>query len=244
MKNVMTAIAGLGLAVCLSGSAHAAGPNLVTNGDFESLTNGIGQIGYNTDATGWYTNGYNFAFSGNTADSTGSSGSYGHLELWGPSNGSANGLGASPTGGNYIGADGAFEVGAITQTISGLQVGKTYNVDFSWAAAQQKGYDGDTTDKWTVGLGDEKYDTAVVSLPSHSFSGWMHQTFTYTATSTSETLSFLATGTPAGVPPFALLDGVSVTATPEASSVISVFAGMMFLGVIMLRGARAKKSIS
>ena len=58
------------------------------------------------------------------------------------------------------------------------------------------------------------FNTASGSAPG-SFSGWMTESFKFTANSTSELLSFLAVGTPSGnVPPFALLDGVSLTAVP------------------------------
>ena len=135
------------LAACVStlaiSSAHAA--ELVKNGNFESSTHGTGQLGYNTDATGWSTRGYNFLFYGNTADSAGASGVYGYLPLWGPSSpygGSNNGYVASPDGGYFIGADGAFGVDAVKQTINGLVAGAKYKVSFQWAAIQQAGYSG------------------------------------------------------------------------------------------------------
>lgn len=239
-KNVTATLVALGLAVSLAGGARAA--NLVQNGDFEILSNGTGQLGYNTDATGWTTNGYNFVFASGTADTTGSNGSFGGLQLWGPNNGSANGLPAtSPTGGNYVGADGAFEVGSIDQTIHGLTAGHQYEVSFDWGAAQQRGFDGATTDMWTVSLGNESHNTAIDSIDSHGFSGWQHQSFVYTADSDTEVLKFLATGTPDGVPPFALLDGVSLKAVPEASTTVSLFIGFVVLGAF-LRRARAKKA--
>jgi hypothetical protein len=78
---------------------------------------------------------------------------------------------------------------------------------------------------------------------NHGFSGWQLQTFDFTANSTSELLSFLAVGTPTGVPPFALLDGVSLTAdtvgtesAPEPGSVVLLVGGLMgLMGVCRLR---------
>lgn len=109
-----------------------------------------------------------------------------------------------------------------------MTVGHTYQLSFYWAGAQQSGFTGATTDKWTASLGAQSFDTSVVALPSHGFTGWSQQTFTYTATSTSELLSFLATGTPSGVPPFALLDGVSLVDTSVPSVPDSASTGVLF----------------
>lgn len=207
-KTKAAGIAALVLLICAPGTGHA---DLILNGGFETLTNGFGQIGYNTNATGWQTTGYNFVFGPGTADTTGVTGSDGPLSLWGPGNGSANGLpSSSPNGGNYIAADGAYEIAPITQTVNGLTVGKTYQLSFDWAAAQQSGFNGPTTDQWIVSFGNMTLSTPVLSIPSHGFSGWQTQSFDYVASSSSEVLSFLANGTPSGVPPFALLDGVTI----------------------------------
>jgi len=101
----------------LAAPAHAN--NLVTNGSFESLTNGTGQISNgtgaagpgNTTATGWSTGGYNFVFGPGTADTTGT---YvleyrAYLTLWGTNNGGLNAIPASsPDGGNFLAADGDY----------------------------------------------------------------------------------------------------------------------------------------
>ena len=205
--------------------------------------------GSNLTVSGWSTTGYNFLFASGTADSgtkaTGANpavgttpaapneapgqynapNGYGSTYLWGTGNGGLNAIPASPDGGNYVAADGAFQVGAISQTVNTLTSGQQYAVSFFWAAAQQQSYDGDTTDNWQVSLGGQSFTTSTVTVPSHGFSGWMQQTFIFTATASSETLSFLANGLPMGEPPFALLDGVSLTAVPEPS------AWMAFVGL-------------
>lgn len=219
-------------------AAPVAQANLVSNGGFETTTHGPGQFGYNTVATGWASNGYNFIFAAGTADTTGSPGQYGDLKLWGPNSGSANGLpAASPHGGNYVGADGAYHVGAITQTVSGLTVGAKYALSFDWAGAQQSGFNGQTTEQWQVTFGSQTQSTEIVTVPSHGFSGWMSKTFIYTANNTSQVLSFLAIGTPTGTPPFSLLDGVSIdaVAAPEPATL-----SILGLGLAAIAGLRRR----
>jgi hypothetical protein len=239
-----------------------------SNGSFESTTagghggivDGGGQISYNIDVTDWTTTGYNFLFASGTADNgTGTSGSAGALQLWGPGNGSSNGLPAgSPDGGNYVAADGAYEVDPISQVITGLTPGTDYIVGFYWAGSQQYNFNGATTERWTVNLGDtdtfvanggdtggsftggQTQSTSVVDNVSHGFTGWTYQTFTFQADATSEVLSFLAVGTPTGEPPFALLDGVSFGAVPEPSTGILMFGALGVMGCLAV--IRSKKS--
>ena len=138
--KILSALATTTVLACAS--AHAAPINLVTNGGFETTTKGVGQINSKTTATGWTSAGYNFVFNGATADSIGAIGDYGVVKLWGPASGSNNGLGVSPTGGNFLAADGAFGVAPITQMINGLVVGQSYDLSFYWAGAQQATYNG------------------------------------------------------------------------------------------------------
>jgi len=222
-----TAVCGV-IALGLAQKAHAG--NLVVNGGFESTTAGAGQLGFNTEATGWsvpaLNNSYTFLYTPGSADTTGANGEYGNVGLWGPGNGVANGLPAtSPAGGNYVALDSDFQMGALSQTITGLTAGKNYNVSFYWAAAQQSGFTGPTADNLMVSLGAQSQTTSTFDLPNQGFSGWMQQSFSYTATGPSEVLSFLAGGQPQGAPPFALLDGVSLqqTTVPDATSTAVIF---------------------
>lgn len=244
------------IALATAGAANAA--NLVTNGSFET-NGGNGQVGDNTTLSNWTivpssSGSYVYVFntqsgtSGTSADHVGSvSGQYGNLNLWGPDemSGSANGLTTSPDGGAFIGADPAFQNGTIEQTLTGLTAGAQYVVSFDYAGAEQYGHDGNTSEGWIVGFGtDPTQTTPILDNSSHGFTGWQTESFTFTATGTTDVLSFLATGILSGNgqyvdtqadPPFALLDGVSVTpmgGVPEPAAW-----AMMLLGLGGLGGA-------
>ena len=239
------AVNGLSAVAFLTLATSAQATLVFTNGSFETTTNGKGELGFNTIATGWTTTGYNFLYTSGSADTTGATGQDGNVQLWGPGNGSANGLPASsPDGGNFVAADGVFQVGAIQQTITGLTKGNAYAVGFWWAGAQQSGYNTATTEQWQVSLGGQTQSTVVVTDASHGFTGWVHKTFTFTADNTSDVLSFLAIGTPAGVPPFVLLDGVTVAAAvPEPGSWALMAGGLALMcGLGVLRSKMGLKS--
>ncbi|HSI13582.1 MAG TPA: hypothetical protein VK961_16170 [Chthoniobacter sp.] len=198
-------------------------------------------------ATNWTTGGYNFVFNAANVDQgTQANGAlagqpnqapgqfnnaagYGTTYMWGSHNGGASTWVAPPSGGNFIAADGAYEVGAITQTITGLTVGQTYVLKFYYGAAQQQGsFTQATTERWTVSMGTGNvagnFQTPNINLAAESFSGWFQATMYFYANSTTETLSFLASGTPNGEPPFALLAGVDLEVVPDYSSWL-IFAG-------------------
>ena len=225
-------LASLTLAIGESSGARAA--NMVQNGSFET-NGGNGQIGYNTTADNWSLSGspgYSFLYGPGTADTTGATGQYGNVSLWGPGNGSSNGMPTtSPDGGYFLAQDPAFQSESINQDISGLTPGDQYTVGFYWAAAQQYGFNGATYDDWQVSLGSQTFTTSQVNVPSHGFVDWTYQTFTFTATSATETLSFLAEGGPSSsLPRFALLDGVTMTsAVPEPSTVSLLALGLLGL---------------
>src|SRR5580658_3782800 len=91
----------------------AQGRDLVANGGFE-VNGGNGQLGFNTSAADWSvpapSGSYTFLFAPGTADTSGANGEYGFLGLWGPGDGSPNGLPAtSPNGGYYLATDPSFQ---------------------------------------------------------------------------------------------------------------------------------------
>jgi hypothetical protein len=235
-------------AIGFTGSASAT-TNLVQNGGFESTTPAgstnffIGYSGY-PQLTDWtyapapFPNAAVYTYAGANGAGAVQDGGLSY-PLYGPGHGYANGFVDSPAGGNFFAADGSAKYsGAISQTISGLTPGHEYVVTFVWAGNQyydssSLSYSGPLTADWQVSLGSQTFTTPAANYASHGFTGWMSQSFTYTATSTSEVLSFLAQGTPNGLPPVALLDGVSLTAVPELASwamMLVGFAGLGFAG--------------
>jgi hypothetical protein len=250
----VSALAALGLAANAS-----ANPNLVQNGGFENLSSGA--------ANEWYaglSNGFNpgavladwslsaggsgIVFGPGGADTTGAVLDPGiNAGLWGPNSGSANGLPAtSPAGGNYFADDDPVGFHAtLSQSITGLTVGDRYRLGFYWAAGQiwepaVGGWNGPTQNQLAVSLGTETFSTPVLSIASHGFSGWLGQSFVFTATSSAEVLSFLfESPSSVGVPPAALLDGVSLAAVPEPATWAVMLIGIAGLGAVARRRRNA-----
>lgn len=248
-----SAIAAMLAMACLASPAAATidpAYQFIVNGGFEQTTNGLGQLRRNTNVVGWTSQydgsgnyGYTYVLNSSTASSTGSPGEA-QLKLWGPGNGTANGLAASPTGGNFIGSDGGYHIGKLTQAITGLIVGQSYQLTFNFAGAQEYGYNGPSTDSWYFGFQDQGFNsqTAVLNNASHGFTGWQTQTYNFVATQASDTLYFLAQGTPAGQPPFSLLDSVSlvgaygtVSAAPDPATWITLVLGFGIIGASLRR---------
>ena len=145
--------------------------------------------------------------------------------------------GASPDGGHFVALDGdASYYGQISQTISGLTAGKVYNLSFYWAAAQLINRSGDTTEALHVTFGAQNFNTGTLANPSGGFSGWNHVTTSFTASAASQALTFMSVGTPSGLPPVALLDGVSLTGgVPEPAVWTMMIIGFGGIGATMRR---------
>jgi hypothetical protein len=166
----------------------------------------------------------------------------------------------SPGGGNFIVADGAsgYDV-AIYQSLTGLTSGEVYAVSFWYAAGQQYSFTGTTTEGWQVSLESGAQTTQVTAngttiqdtptqagsgLASGSFQAWAQETFYFTASGTSQVLTFLSMGTPSGQPPAVLLSDVTMdSTTPEPASVTFFAIGMASLiGLLWYRRNRDRKA--
>ncbi len=222
----------------LASAVQAGNINLVTNGDFLSYSGTAIAAGAKGQLSSHVPTGWSISSSVqySALDTPGSATSFvGGYGVYGPF--------ADPTGytGNYIQMDGDSNYGkALSQTIGGLTVGHQYTVTFQQAAGQQSGFNGPTTEKWTVSFGGDTQDSNLYSLPSHGVGAWESQSMTFTATSVSEVLSFLAVGTPNGVPPTVFLAGVNMvdttpSAVPEPSSVVTLLIGVAGVAGSVLR---------
>jgi hypothetical protein len=187
--------------------ARATITNFVSNGSFEN-TNGASSSFEITDSNlpGWTIVDATMntvacvVFPGTaTSNPCGVNG----LVLWGGT--------TSPDGGNFVAIDGGSQYTAtISQTITGLISGQTYQVSFDMATSQLVGYAGATENYWQVSLGSQILDSSIIQNPSEGSTPWITQSLTFTATGVTEALSFFAEGTPNSEPPMLLLDGVTL----------------------------------
>ena len=236
--NLILAIAALATA----GAANAAGPNLVTNGGFEdgyTVSTQFNQaIGVGQGPTGWNSAGtqsYNLYVDPATVTTqeTITQSSEPGQKL------ATSFTGPSPDGGKFVILDGdELYNGVLSQTINNTVIGQRYAVKFYWGASQLQDRSGDTTERLEVGFGgNPTQTTATLATPAQGFEGWFAQSFTFTATGTSQLLSFLSHGTPGGLPPVAVLDGVSVAAVPEPAMWGLMIVGFGLVGVAARRRA-------
>jgi hypothetical protein len=201
-------------------AAQALGPNLVQNPSFENNTgtqfqganffgNQPGQTAANFP--GWTVTPPSYQAIAVVGDNNQSGGNaWVQLAAW-PS--------PMTTSGRYFFmADGDDTNGVnalISQVISGLSIGSAYQLSFDWGAGicmvvppcdtsppYNSGWD------ITFGSNIDSVNSGPVSY--QSFSGWKTYNKIFTATATSQTLSFLSRGGPSGVPPISLLDNVSL----------------------------------
>jgi hypothetical protein len=239
MKLLATAALAASMALAI-GSAAQAATNLLTNGSFESGPASNTQFGAGfggqvvpgwTGGNGHPTTDLQFYYVGGTQTTVSATNQFGDPKaFFYPS---FNTL--SPDGGNFVALDGdSAATGAISQTLTGLEIGKTYTLTFDWAAAQLANRSGDITEQLQVSFGGQTFLTPVLPVASTGFSGWKTATMFFTPTSTTQTLKFLSLGTPDGLPPIAALDGVSLT-VPEPATWAMMLVGFGGIGAMIRR---------
>ena len=198
-----------------------------------------------------YPSGYGWLFQ----YSTGSNGTFGLYNST-TTAGSTGAIPAPPGGGGtyFYGADATYHPSILSQTITGLTPGQEYALTFDWATGQQIGYPGETKQYFAVTLGGQTIDTTPIDIGANLFSGWELTTLDFVATSSTETLQFVANAIcpptlgcsspgSSGGPPFTLLDNVAMTAVPEPSTwamMIIGFASLAFAGYRNRRKAAVK----
>jgi hypothetical protein len=236
-------------AIIATGASAAMASPLITNGSFSSTTatQVSGGVTYGTNITGSELTGWTIGACAYYCSAAGQNplfdfqmlqNSYTNGVLY---NGSAvipfysAGPGAlSSTYTNAIAVDAANLDAPLQQTVTNLTVGDTYVLSFYQASTQavDSHVNGAFTGNWAVSLGGQTVNSATMTNPQNSNTGWVLQTLSFTATSASETLSFLATSPSTGQPPFLLLADVSMS-VPEPGSLAMLAAGMG--GLLLLR---------
>jgi choice-of-anchor C domain-containing protein len=188
-----------------SPAAHAA-PELIINGGFESSANAFAGsfMTYYTGLDGWTIN-------------TGS------VDLintyWAPAAGNfsldLNGEGSASISQSFI-----------------TEIGKTYNVSFSMAGNPDNSSDNIKTISANV-TAPNVFSFDIAGKSSANM-GWVTQTFSFVATGTSSTLTFV--GDPANTFYGAALDQVSVMqAVPEPETYAMLLAGLGMMGYLARR---------
>ena len=152
--------------------------------------------------------------------------------------------GATPSGQQYaVTLDGYQKAATLSQTLTGLTAGASYQVTFDWAAVQYTTATGNYTEQFKVSFGGSSQTTALQTVLNKGHSNWISESFTFTADSTTDTLTFLSLGTPSGVPPVGILSNVSVTAAPvpEPSTMLMLgFGGVCIVGIRLRRNRISK----
>jgi hypothetical protein len=206
-------LAAIALCAGIAASPALASTNLVTNGYFsEPDPSTYNQSGWNQAVSipGWTSN---------TADTieTGLNGTYGL--------------------GSYLGSTTNLELndniyGSISQTITGLTAGEVYNLNFGYGIRGGAG-----AQQMTVSIGGDLLGT--LDAPSEVSSSWEAEYFSFTASGTSETLTFTSDDVGGNKAEGNELTAVSVTAVPEPMAWALMLAGFAAVGGALRLGRRS-----
>jgi PEP-CTERM motif len=213
MNRTWVLLAGVASALSLTAMAGAAqaGVNLISDGDFSTPAQGDGFTIYSPGINGW-------------VNDNGDGVEIGNSSLYG------------------LACDNAacqnLEVNANTfdtdsQTISGLTVGKTYDLSFDYGGRTSGGPD----------ALDVSFGGKLLTQDSGSVGAWTPNSFLVTATSTSETLEF-ASLNQGGLPSFGNeITNVVLAAVPEPAAWAMLLVGVGMIGG-GLRIARRRSAIA
>jgi hypothetical protein len=228
-KKYMATLTAMGAsAVLFSGtSAQALTPNLVKNPSFEANNNGTQFVGSGffplvtvsnpsqtpATLTDWTVAPSTLSLNQSIAllGSNNITGGNSWLPLANPPSPITN------SGTYFFEADGGYQDGfeaAISQTISGLTVGASYELSFDWAAGQCVTYGiycgGEFNSGWAIAFGSDMDSVNSGNLAAQTFNGWLPYNKVFTATASSQTLSFLSRGGPSSSNPKSMIDNVSL----------------------------------
>jgi len=189
----------------LASTGWAAGPNLITNGGFESSTFNGGFTTFaagSTALTGW-TIGQDSVDLINT--------------YWAPASGSYS----LDLSGNYD--------GTISQSFATV-IGQKYVVSFDMAANPDD--HGDPVKVMQAGLSQQPLYSFSSVGHTHANMGWTTQSFSFIAAASNSTLFFASLQDSAGG---VALDNISVTAVPEPETYAMLLAGLGLMGAVARR---------
>lgn len=146
----------------------------------------------------------------------------------------------SPNGGSYFGIqdlddfEPRFNAGGIKQTIGGLTVGGRYTLTFH---SNEEHTNPNMLAQWQVTFGAE------TGLSTLTNTLWVTDVIHFTASSTTQTLQFLATFLPGAFPQILNLDGVQLTADPVGAPVpVPTSAWLLLPALLGFVGATRKRS--
>lgn len=149
---------------------------------------------------------------------------------------------ASPDGGSYFGIQDLdsfaprFNAVGITQLVSGLQVGASYELSF-YSMSNHTSLAPTALQQWRVSFGS---DTQTSQQTSASAQTWVQSKMSFTATSAVQALTFAAEFLPGSYPEILNVDGITLTAAPvpEVSMQHLLLAGLLGMGALKLRRRR------
>jgi choice-of-anchor C domain-containing protein len=138
--------------------------------------------------------------------------------------------------------------GAISQTVNGLSVGKSYQLSF-WLAGNPTG--GPTIKTLQTSLGGNVLGTNTFDITGKTYAdmGWTEYSYDFTAASASTNLVFQSLSTEPCTPASGAaacgpaLDNVSIQAVPEAATTVTAFVYVLLSGLVLMIRNRKRATV-